>query len=140
MELTRSISIVNKIEETVQVTELIESTAQEVGFPQKDIYDILIAVDEILSNIVYYAYEEGEVGRIEIRLIFKDKSLNIEFIDEGMEFNPLVKSDPDLSIPPEEREIGGLGIFIVKKLMDSVVYSREGKRNILKITKTKTGE
>ncbi|MCA0388651.1 MAG: ATP-binding protein [Bacteroidetes bacterium] len=140
MELTRNISIVNKIAETVQVTEIIESTAQEAGFAQKDIYDILIAVDEILSNIVYYAYEEGEEGQIEIRMIYSDKSLRLEFIDEGREFNPLIKSDPDLSIPPEEREIGGLGIFIVKKLMDSVVYSREGKRNILKITKTKTGE
>ncbi|GAB1348973.1 hypothetical protein MASR1M107_11860 [Ignavibacteriales bacterium] len=140
MELTKNISIINQIRETVQVTDLIESTAHENGFPQKDIYDILIAVDEILSNIVYYAYEEGEEGKIEIKLSLQNNSLKLEFIDGGKEFNPLVKSDPDISIPPEEREIGGLGIFIVKKLMDSVHYTRKGNENILTIIKTKTGE
>ncbi len=140
MKISHSISISNRIDETVAVTDLVERTALEAGFPQKDVYDILIALDEILANIVYYAYPTGESGMIEVDIDFDGDNLEIRFIDEGIAFNPLAKADPDLSVPVDQREIGGLGIFIVKKLMNEVKYTRESSRNILMISKVKNGE
>lgn len=139
MKITRNISIKNRIEETTGVTELVEQTLLEAGFEQKEVYDILIALDEILSNIVYYAYPDGSTGVIDIDIQFYGKTIEIRFIDSGVPFDPLAKADPDLSIPVEDREIGGLGIFIVKKLMDEVSYVRENEKNILMISKTKSG-
>ncbi len=139
MKITRNISINNRIEETVGVADLVEQISTEAGFEQKEIYDILIALDEILSNIVYYAYPDGSTGVIDINIQFDGSTIEIRFIDSGVPFDPLAKADPDLSIPVEEREIGGLGIFIVKKLMNEVSYVRENDKNILMITKTKSG-
>ncbi|GJQ32876.1 MAG: hypothetical protein HBSAPP04_17150 [Ignavibacteriaceae bacterium] len=139
MKISRNISIRNRIEETVAVNNLVEETALEAGFLQKDVYDILIALDEILSNIVYYAYPNGKEGIIDIRIEMEGDDLTVSFIDEGIAFDPLAKADPDLAVPVEDREIGGLGIFIVKKLMNRVVYTREAGKNILVISKTKHG-
>ncbi len=139
MKISRSISIFNRIEETVAVTDLVEKTAFEAGFPQKDVYDILIALDEILANIVYYAYPKGESGTIEIDLNFDGECLEIKFIDQGIAFDPLAKADPDLSVPVDQREIGGLGIYIVKKLMNDVIYTRDSDKNVLMISKVKNG-
>lgn len=139
MKITRNISIKNRIEETTGVTDLVEQTSLEAGFEQKEVYDILIALDEILSNIVYYAYPDGSTGVIDIEIKFDGETIDIRFIDSGVPFDPLTKADPDLSIPVEEREIGGLGIFIVKKLMNEVSYVRENEKNILMISKTKSG-
>ncbi len=139
MKITRNISIKNRIEETTGVTDLVEQTSLEAGFEQKEVYDILIALDEILSNIVYYAYPDGSTGVIDIEIKFDGETIEIRFIDSGVPFDPLTKADPDLSIPVEEREIGGLGIFIVKKLMNEVSYVRENEKNILMISKTKSG-
>jgi len=139
MKITRNISIKNRIEETTGVTDLVEQTSLEAGFEQKEVYDILIALDEILSNIVYYAYPDGSTGVIDIEIKFDGETIEIRFIDCGVPFDPLTKADPDLSIPVEEREIGGLGIFIVKKLMNEVSYVRENEKNILMISKTKSG-
>lgn len=140
MDKSINISISNRIEETPRVTELIESEIGKSGFPQKDVYDILIAVDEILSNIVFYAYGEGKSGKIDVTMDIGIDIVQLEFCDEGVEFDPLKKKDPDTSVPVDKREIGGLGIFLVKKLMNSVEYNRVGQQNKLKITKIKTGE
>lgn len=135
-----NVSINNRIEEAPKVTELIENEVSNAGFPQKDVFEILIAVDEILSNIVYYAYGESGIGKIDVAGIINNSTVELEFSDEGVEFDPLKKEDPDTTVPVDQREIGGLGIFLVKKLMNSVEYTRVGQKNKLKITKTKTGE
>lgn len=140
MTKTYNISISNRIEEVPRVTALVEHEVSTAGFPQNDVYDILIAVDEILSNIVYYAYSANQTGRIDIILVINKEMVEIQFIDEGVEFDPLKKEDPDTSVPADKREIGGLGIFLVKKLMNTVEYNRVGQKNNLKITKRKTGE
>ncbi|GAB1442554.1 hypothetical protein MASR2M39_13900 [Ignavibacteriales bacterium] len=140
MAKTYNISISNRIEETPRVTALVEHEVSNAGFLQNDVYDILIAVDEILSNIVYYAYSESETGKIDVILVINKETVELQFIDEGVEFDPLQKKDPDTSVPADKREIGGLGIFLVKKLMNTVEYSRVGQKNNLKITKRKTGE
>ena len=95
-----------------------------------------VALDELLSNIARYAYVP-ESGEVTLRLDFDEASrmVSITFIDSGIPYDPLQKADPDLTVPPEERAVGGLGIFLVKKTMDGMEYRREGRFNILTIRK-----
>jgi anti-sigma regulatory factor (Ser/Thr protein kinase) len=101
--------------------------------PPKVKNQIMIAVDEIFSNIARYAYDVG-IGNATIR-VAADDDIIVEFEDSGMAYNPLTADDPDTMLPAEERELGGLGIFMVRKLMDSVEYRREGNKNILTLIK-----
>ena len=97
---------------------------------------INIAIDEILSNIINYGYPDGS-GPVTVTVIEKDDPhrVCIRFEDEGIPYNPLVRNDPDVTLSAEERSIGGLGIFVVKKTMDDVRYVYENGSNILTIEK-----
>ena len=101
--------------------------------PPKVQNKIGIAVDEVFSNIARYAYHP-EAGDVEIRITVAG-DITIEFEDSGIAYDPLAAGQPDITLPAEERELGGLGIFIVKNIMDSVEYRREGEKNILTIKK-----
>ena len=103
------------------------------GCPIKIRNQIRIAVDEIFSNIARYAYHP-EIGGAVVRIAISDDVI-IEFEDSGAAFDPLTKEDPDVTLTADEREVGGLGLFIVKNLMDSVEYRRDGNKNILTIKK-----
>ena len=102
--------------------------------PAKIQNQIGIAVDEIFSNIARYAYHP-EIGDILVRIAADEENITLEFEDKGMVYNPLSAKTPDITLSVEEREIGGLGLFIVKNIMDSVEYRREGNKNILTIKK-----
>ena len=102
--------------------------------PAKVQNQIGIAVDEIFSNIARYAYHP-ETGGATVRVAV-DENITIEFEDSGIAYNPLTEENPDTTLSAEERELGGLGIFMVKNLMDSVEYRREGNKNILTIRKS----
>lgn len=99
--------------------------------PAKIQNQIRIAVDEIFSNIALYAYHPG-AGNATVRVAVND-GITVEFEDNGVAYNPLAIDSPDTTLSAEEREIGGLGIFVVKNIMDSVEYRREGNKNILTI-------
>jgi len=101
--------------------------------PPKIKNQIEIAVDEIFSNIARYAYHPA-VGNATVRMLV-DSEIIIEFEDSGIAYDPLSAEDPDITLSIEERKIGGLGIFMVKNLMDSVEYRRSGDNNILTIKK-----
>jgi len=121
-----------KLENMGEVLDFVDERLSDC--PVKLRNQIGIAVDEIFSNIARYAYAP-ETGYAEIRVDAGDEII-IEFADGGMAYNPLETTDPNVSVETEERKIGGLGIFLVKKLMDSVEYRREGNKNILVIGKT----
>ena len=93
-----------------------------------------VAVDELFSNIARYAYGE-EPGEAVIRMEFPDGYAEFTFLDYGVPYNPLERPNPDITIPADERPIGGLGVYIVKKSMDSVSYRYEDGKNILTIRK-----
>ena len=102
------------------------------GCPMKIQNKIGIAVDEIFSNIARYAYYPG-VGNVGVRIAV-DSDITIEFEDSGIAYDPLSAAAPDTTLPAEEREVGGLGIFMVKNIMDSMEYRRDGGKNILAIS------
>lgn len=87
--------------------------------------------EEVFANIAFYAYPEGVNGVLEAQLELSNGNIIFELKDDGIEYNPLEKPDPDINLPPEERPIGGLGIFMMKKMADDISYKRENDRNIL---------
>ena len=89
-----------------------------------------MCAEEIFANIVFYAYPEKS-GMLEAILTKSDENITFEFIDEGIEYNPLEKPDPNIDLPPEERPLGGLGVYMVKNMADEVFYKRENGKNIL---------
>lgn len=128
---------VQAVPESIEkITAFVNAELEKLNCPPKTKKQIDIAVDEIFSNIAHYAYKHGE-GGADIRLEKNDdpKSVTVIFTDSGMQYNPLEKSDPDITLSADEREIGGLGIYIVKKTMDEVKYERKDGKNILYVTK-----
>lgn len=97
-------------------------------------FEVELICEEVFINICNYAYGEN-VGKAEIEVITLSGSIVIKFIDSGKEFNPLKKADPNINAPLEERNIGGLGIFMTKKLSDKLSYERLNGKNIFTITK-----
>ncbi len=119
-----------------QVIAFLEEELEVMGCPMKVMLQIDVAVEEIYVNIASYAYTSG-VGYAIIQIEGENDPAQviITFIDEGIPYNPLEKDDPDVTLAAEERQIGGLGIYMVKKSMDSMEYERKDGKNILKITK-----
>lgn len=122
------------VEELDNVLAYVESILDEKDISPKTIVGYLVAVEEIFVNIASYAYN-GETGDANIDVIVDDNCIRTTFVDGGIEFNPLAKSDPDITAPVEEREIGGLGIYMVKKSMDGIEYERKDGKNILSFWK-----
>lgn len=121
---------IDKLDEVLEfVNEVLESS----DCNRKVITQINIAVEEIFVNIAHYAYNP-EIGGAVIRITVSDEVV-IEFEDKGKPYNPLLKIDPDITKNVEERDVGGLGIFMVKKIMDSVEYAHRDSKNILTIRK-----
>ncbi len=121
------------IDNLTEVSEFIDAYLEEIMCPMKAQLSIDVVVEEIYVNIAHYAYP-GSSGKAVIRADGTDE-VRITFIDEGIPFDPLAKADPDVTLSAEERQIGGLGIFMVKKMMDDVIYERKDGKNILTCVK-----
>ena len=116
--------------------EIIEYVMASPDIPSQDdlIFKIRLSIEEVIENIVQYAYENGS-GFLEVSTQQEDGVLYIRFTDAGTPFNPLDKPDPDISLSAEDRPIGGLGIFISKQMMDKIEYEYKDGCNILTIRK-----
>lgn len=124
------------VENIEVVTDFVNEELEKLDCPVKARRQIDVAIDELFGNIARYAYSP-DVGKATVRFSVEEKPLEvtITFIDNGVPFNPLEKSNPDTHLSAEERPIGGLGIFLVKKSMDMVEYEYKNGQNILKIKK-----
>ena len=125
-----------KTEALPDVLNYVEQTLEQYECPMKTQMAICVAIEEVFVNVAHYAYGDGE-GNMSLGIDFNEESRTITFrmTDKGVPFDPLQKPDPDITLSAEERDIGGLGIFITKKTMDSVVYAYENGENILTMTK-----
>ena len=114
----------------------VEETLEKYDCSIKVQMAVCVAIEEIFINIAHYAYGEGK-GDVDFSIGFDENSREVTFrvADKGFPFNPLDKPDPDITLPAEEREIGGLGIFITKKTMDSVNYAYENGENVMTMIK-----
>lgn len=108
---------------------------EEVASCSKELYALHLVCEELVVNVVSYAYTDQTNAYLNIEIEITDGQITIKFIDGGMAFNPLEKKLPDTSLPLEERQIGGLGIFLTTRMMDEVSYERAGNENVLTIKK-----
>ena len=124
---------VNKISEGIDP---IIQFLKELEVDSKITYKIQLCLEEILTNVASYAYAPNE-GNIIIQYSLSEspRMIEITIIDEGKAFNPLESENPDITLPVEERQIGGLGLFIVKKTMDEIKYDRKNNKNVLMMKK-----
>ena len=132
----REMDIAATLENLDTVMAFVDQQLEEVGCSMKAQMQIDIAVEEVYVNIAHYAYNP-EVGGVTIRIQIEEEPLAVilTFIDEGKPYDPLAKEDPDVTLAAEDRQVGGLGIFMVKKSMDNVSYEYNEGRNVLTLKK-----
>ncbi len=131
----KELKIDAKVEKLDEVLAFMDAELEAVDCPMKTQIALDIAVEEIFVNIAHYAYGAEGAGGAVLQFEISPEEAMITFIDEGTAYDPLAKEDPDITLSAEERPIGGLGIFMVKKSMDDVTYRREDDKNILTIRK-----
>ncbi|MCQ2405302.1 MAG: SpoIIE family protein phosphatase [Clostridia bacterium] len=126
-----------KVEDINDVTAFVEAELEKLNCPMKTVIQINVAIDELFSNIVHHGYPDHK-GPVTVKVVKKDTphhAVCVRFEDEGIPYNPLQKEDPDVSLTADERQPGGLGIFMVKKTMDDLKYKYENGKNIMTIIK-----
>ena len=132
--MAREITVDARVENIAAVTDFVDELLDAAGCPARAKMRIDIAIDELFSNIARYAYGASG-GEVTVRAEVSPGGAALCFIDRGAPFNPLEREDPDVTLPAEEREIGGLGIFMVKESMDEVSYEYADGENRLKVVK-----
>jgi len=136
MKIARlEIILKNRPEEKKRLLQALQGFAVEHQLPAPAIQAADLALEEHLTNVMSYGYTDAASHDIHIRLSCDDRSLLIEVEDDGREFDPLTCPKVDTSVPLDERNIGGLGIHLMRQFMDALEYRREGDRNILRLTK-----
>ena len=132
----KEITIAATVENIETVTDFVNEQLEALDCPMKAQMQIDIAIDELFSNIAHYAYkpEKGD-ATVRVEVVEDPLSVVITFIDNGVPYDPLAKADPDTTLSADERDIGGLGIYMVKKSMDDITYEYKDGQNILKIKK-----
>lgn len=132
----KELTIAATVENIEKVTDFVNEQLEALSCPMKAQMQIDIAIDELFGNIAHYAYNP-DVGDATVRVEVTDNPLavTITFIDKGVPYDPLKNEDPDITLSADEREIGGLGIYMVKKTMDGIKYEYKDGQNILTIIK-----
>ncbi len=137
-EVENNLTIPAKTEYLDEVLYAIESYLSDYDINKKIMIQLNIAIEEIFVNIAHYAYPDTENGKAVIKYSYNPETniIKIIFIDNGIPYNPVEKEDPIIKTDIDSRKIGGLGIYMVKKSMDEVLYTYENNYNILTIIKS----
>ncbi len=136
--MTKDITVKAILENLDTVLGFVEENLEIAECPMKIAMKIVVCVEELFVNVANYAYEEN-CGECQISIEkyeVNPSSIRITMIDQGRAFNPLEKDDPDTTLGAEERDIGGLGIFMVKNIMDKIIYDRKQGNNIIIMEKS----
>jgi len=129
------ITIINQLAEIDRVNDAFNEFAEGYDIPMKLSLKINMVFDELLANVISYAYDDGEEHQIEIAISCDGARLAIDITDDGVPFNPFTREDPDTTLSLDERDIGGLGIHLVKNTMDEMLYQRRHNRNTVTLIK-----
>ncbi len=130
----KEITLDATLENIATVTAFVDEVLEKINCPAKTQMQINIALDELFGNIAQYAYAP-ETGKVTVQAETGEGMIRITFIDQGKPYNPLEASEPDTTLTAEERGVGGLGIFMVRKIMDGVSYTYQDRQNCLSIFK-----
>jgi len=130
------LKIINKLSELDRVAEFLEDFGERNGIPGTVIFEINLSIDELVTNTINYGFQDDNEHFISILPEKKGNIVSVELKDDGIEFNPFAKPDPDITLPLEEKPIGGLGIYFVKLKMDDWAYTRKDNLNIIQLKKS----
>jgi sigma-B regulation protein RsbU (phosphoserine phosphatase) len=133
--LTETLLIKNDVRDVTKFSTFMKSVLEKLSIEKSLARQLRLAVEEAVVNVIDYAYPAGQEGDIEIRIMFDGRTLKTIIIDSGVAFDPTVKEKADTSLSAEDRQIGGLGILLVRELMDAINYERENGKNILTLIK-----
>jgi anti-sigma regulatory factor (Ser/Thr protein kinase) len=128
------VSLANQFGEIRRVNAALGDLLAEEGVPDRTIHHVRLVVEELVSNVVRYAFEDQSAHRIEVDVRTEPRRVVVTIEDDGRAFNPNEAPPPQLDQPLEKRRIGGLGIFLVKKLTSDLNYSRSNNRNRVRAT------
>ena len=130
-----SVILANRTKEISRLSQFLEQFGADHHLSTDEILDINLVLDEVVINVIKYAYEDDREHPIEVRLSRDGDLVTIQVEDGGRPFNPLDQPPPNFDLPIEERGVGGLGIHIVRSMTESIDYQRMGDRNVVTMTK-----
>lgn len=130
-----TVTLKNRLSEIARVAQVVETFGSRQALPAQVVFEINLALDEILTNVISYGYDDDTEHDIVVRLTIRGGELAVQVEDDGRPFNPLDVAAPPLHVPLQERPIGGLGVHLVRKVIDRVNYRRQDGKNILVMTK-----
>jgi len=135
IRMRKSIVLPNDIQEVPKLTDFVGEVCEDMGFDEETTKQVKLAIEEAVVNVMNYAYSPGQRGDVTIEAASNDTRLKFTIIDSGKPFDPTVQADVDTTLPASERRIGGLGIHLVRQIMDSINYERVDSLNILTLRK-----
>jgi len=126
----------NELSEIERMSQLLAEFGERWHLPAKPLLDLNLAIEEVVANVITHGYENDDEHQIGIRIHLEDTDITVEVEDDGRPFNPLEFPKPDLTLPLEEKSLGGLGIHLLRNLTDCLDYKRQETKNLLVIKKT----
>jgi len=129
------LTLANQRSEMARLQDQLESFARQHGLAARVLHDVQLALEEHLTNILSHGYNDKLEHQIRVWVQLNTPELRVEVEDDGRPFNPLEQPSPDLSQPIEERPVGGLGIYMMRKSLDGMEYRRQAGKNILAMSK-----
>ena len=133
--MRKEIRIKNQVEELDHVARFVEEIGEELGLDMELQMNLNLVMEEMVSNVIFYAYPKETDATIELMAESDGKELTFVLSDQGRAFDPTLKDGADMDVNPAERELGGMGIFIVKNIMNQVTYQRLEGKNLLTMKK-----
>ncbi len=133
--LRRSLTLGNQLDQMSRLSAFVDRLAYDACMNQKTRGQIDLALDELVANVINYAYPENQPGKVRIEARLRNRVLTLVLTDSGKAFDPTAVESPDTTLDIDERPIGGLGIFLVRQTMDDVQYRRRDGKNILTLKK-----
>lgn len=133
--LTETLVLKNDIHEVPRFSIFMKSVTEEMGLEKSLAHQMRLAIEEAVVNVMEFAYPIGTEGDVTVKMMSDGQTLCCQIIDAGVPFDPTAQKTADISLSAEDRQIGGLGILLVRELMDSIHYMRTGGKNVLTLMK-----
>ena len=138
MQYQRHITLPNDVQATIELGMFVEEVCENVGFDMGTTFKLNLAIEEAVVNVMSYAYPAGTKGDVDIDAEADDEQLKFVISDSGTPFDPTQKGEVDTTLSAEERGIGGLGIHLIRQIMDTINYERVDGKNVLTLHKKLT--
>lgn len=134
--MEKKLTISNQLEQLTQVAVFVEELCEELGQGAELVFNLNLVLEEAMTNVIMYAFPERGEHQIELTAQTADGVLSLTVQDDGLAFDPTAVPEADVTLSAEERPIGGLGIFLIRQIMDEVSYQRMQDKNVLTMKKT----